>query len=254
MGKKFKKMAEKEIITGTLENSIFASKDSMYKVISIKKTNDEEVVVVGNFGDLEEGLLYDFTGEFKAHPKYGQQFFCDSYVKSKSFTKPGLIQYLSSDKFPGIGVKLALAIVNTLGLKCIELILEDPKSLDQIKGLSDAKKQVVYETISANYIDEQVLIRLYDYGLSSRMVKKLLDKYGSRTASYIEEDPYRLIYEVDGFGFKKSDALAMNLGFKLDDKRRIKASIAYTINYVCYQQGFTFLTLEQILNSAKKLL
>ena len=86
------------------------------------------------------------------------------------------------------------------------------------------------------------------------MVKKLYDAYGNNAANKIEENPYFLIDEVEGFGFKKSDSLALNLGFKEDDIRRIKASILYTLNFVCYQQGFTFLTDEQLLNSAKKLL
>ena len=41
---------------------------------------------------------------------------------------------------------------------------------------------------------------------------------------------------------------------KTNSNIRIEAAIIYTLNQVCYQQGFTFLTDEQLINSCIKLL
>lgn len=245
---------EKEVLVGYISNYIYTSQDSLYKVCSLVCDNDEEITIVGNFPRLEDGLNYEFVGQMKEHPKYGRQFFVESYAKSKSFTKDGLIHYLSSDKFYGIGQKLATNIVDKLGLDCINIIMNEPERLDDVSGLSKAKKDIIISTIKDNYAQEQLFIRLYGFGLSPKMIQKLYDRYGDKAANVIEENPYILIYEVEGFGFKKSDALAMNLGFKEDDIRRIKAAISYTITYVCYQQGFTFLSYEQTISSAKNLL
>lgn len=245
---------EKTIITGYISNYIYTSEDSLYKVCELTLETDDPIIIVGNFPRLEEGLNYEFVGEFKKHSKYGEQFFVESYAKSKSFTKAGLIQYLSSDRFYGIGEKTAENIVKELGLDCINIILDNPDSLSKIKGITKPKAQALVEVLKESYASEQVFIRLYGFGLTNKMVKKLYDAYGNNAANKIEENPYFLIDEVEGFGFKKSDSLALNLGFKEDDIRRIKASILYTLNFVCYQQGFTFLTDEQLLNSAKKLL
>ena len=245
---------EKEVLVGYISNYIYTSQDSLYKVCSLVCENDEEITIVGNFPRLEDGLNYEFVGQMKEHPKYGRQFFVESYAKSKSFTKDGLIHYLSSDKFYGIGQKLATNIVDKLGLDCINIIMNEPERLDDVSGLSKAKKDIIISTIKDNYAQEQVFIRLYGFGLSPKMIQKLYDRYGDKAANVIEENPYILIYEVEGFGFKKSDSLAMNLGFKEDDIRRIKAAISYTITYVCYQQGFTFLSYEQTISSAKNLL
>ncbi len=244
----------KETITGYISNYIYTSNDSLYKVCKLVTEDNDEVIIVGNFPRLEDGLNYEFVGEFKTHPKYGFQFVVNSYAKSKNFTKEGLIHYLSSEKFYGIGPKLASNIVEELGNDCIDIILKDKDSLDKVYGITKAKKEIVYNTLKENYKTEQVFIRLYGIGLSSKMVYRLHEKYEDRAYNVIEENPYCLIDDIDGFGFKKTDSLALSMGVKPNDIRRIMAAITYTLNYVCYQQGFTFLTKTQLFNSVMNLL
>ena len=247
-------MEEKTIITGTIDNYIYESEESLYKVCTIINDDDEEVIIVGSFPRLDLGLSYEFTGMFKEHPKYGRQFFVEAYSKSDSFTKAGLLNYLSSGKFYGIGPKIAENIIDKLGLDCIKKILDDSKCLDGISGLTKPKAEALAQVLKDNYLEEQCYIKLYGFGLTSKMVSKLYDKYGNSAANKIEEDPYRLITEVDGFGFKKSDNLALKLGIAPEDTRRIKAVLAYSLNYICYKNGYTFLTKEQLINSSKNLL
>ena len=94
-----------QVIKGTISSYIYKSDDSLYKVAKILTNENEEIIIVGSFIELEEGLEYEFVGEFVEHSKYGKQFKIDSYAKSNSFSKDGLIAYLSSDKFFGIGPK-----------------------------------------------------------------------------------------------------------------------------------------------------
>lgn len=247
-------MEEKTIITGTINNYIYESDESLYKVCELVLDDDSEVIIVGSFPRLDEGLSYEFVGSYREHPKYGKQFFVESYSKSDSLTKSGLLNYLSSGKFYGIGPKIAENIINKLGLDCIKKILADQTVLEGISGLTKPKAEALYTALKDNYLEEQCYIELYGYGLTSKMVSKLYEKYGNSAANKVVEDPYRLITEVEGFGFKKSDNLALKLGINPSDMRRIKASLVYTLNYVCYQNGFTYLTKEQLINSAKTLI
>lgn len=247
-------MDNKEILIGTIDHYIFMSEDSLYKVAKVITEDDKEVLIVGSFPVLEEGLNYEFVGYYKDHPKYGKQFSVSSYAKSQSFTKDGLIAYLSSEKFFGIGPKLASNIVDELGLDCIDKILKDDNVLDSVYQMTKARKEVISTVLKENYANEQVFIRLYGYGLSNTMVYRLYEVYGIDAANIVEENPYILIYEVEGFGFKKSDQLALRLGFKENDILRLKESLRYTLNAVCYQQGYTFLTEVQLVNSSLGLL
>ena len=245
---------EKDIksITGQITNYIFESQDSLYKVCEIE-TTDGEVTIVGSFPHLDEGLSYQFFGYMK-DTKYGEQFYVESYQRSDNFTKDGLISYLSSDRFYGVGIKLATNIVDTLGLSALSKIIDNPNVLDDVKGLNSTKKQIIYESLKANYQAEEVYIRLFSFGLTAKMIERIFDIYGLESVNRIEENPYILIYDVEGFGFKKCDNLAMNLGFKEDDIRRIKAATIYTITTVCNEYGYTFLTESQLILSTKRLL
>ena len=60
-----------EIIKGRISSYIYKSEDSLYKIARII-SNNEEVIITGSFLDLEEGLEYEFVGEYVDHPKYGK--------------------------------------------------------------------------------------------------------------------------------------------------------------------------------------
>ncbi len=243
-----------EVIKGKIVSYIYKSEESLYKVAKILTTDNDEVIIVGSFIELEEGLDYEFVGNYVDHAKYGVQFKIESYTKSASFSKDGLIAYLSSDKFYGIGPKLAENIVAELGTDCINLIMENGDVLDRVRHMTASKKKVIIETLKENYAAEQVFIKLFSFGLTSKMIYRLYEVYGNEAASRIEENPYCLIYDVDGFGFKRSDDLALTLGFKENDKLRLREAIKYTLNMVCYQQGYSFLTCKQLINSSYNLL
>lgn len=247
-------MPDLETLEGIVTVLVYKTDDSLYKVYKVKNNNGETITVTGNFLELVIGFSYEFSGYYKEHSKYGKQFSAVTFIKKDSFTKQGLINYLSSEKFYGIGPKLAESIVDTLGLDAIKKIREDDTALVGIKGLTKAKKEALVTVIKNNYEADMVFIKLYSYGLTPKMIEKLYQAYGVLAASKIEENPYRLITEVEGYGFKKSDALSFKLGFKPESKERIRAAITYTVSYVCNNEGFTYITIDQLLNSVKNLL
>ena len=217
---------EKKRIVGYISNYIYESQDSLYKVCKLI-TDDEELTIVGSFPHLEDGFSYEFIGEFRSNLKYGEQFFVESYSRSNSISKEGLIEYLSSEKFVGIGLKTATNIVDVLGCDAITKILNDKACLDEVKGLNETKRKIIYEVLKENEAIDKTFVDLYSFGLSSKMVLKLYERYGANAANLIKENPYRLIDDVDGFGFKKCDNLAMSLGIDKKDMKRLKASVFF---------------------------
>ncbi|MCR5647198.1 MAG: ATP-dependent RecD-like DNA helicase [Acholeplasmatales bacterium] len=240
-------------LSGEIKNYIYETDESMYKVAKII-SDENEIIITGAFPHLDEGLTYDFLGYYKDNPKYGRQFFVQSYSKSESYSMDGLISYLSSERFYGIGEKLATNIVDTLGVNCIDVILNDPSVLETVKGITKVKAQIIYDALSRGQAEEQIFIKLYSYGLTSKMVGRLYERYGTSALNVVEENPYTLIKDIEGFGFKRCDSLALNLGFRKNDIRRLKAAVTFTLSNICYNYGFTFLTYKQLYNSAIKLL
>ncbi len=239
-------------LKGTYIQTIFKANDSSFRVILIK-VNKKTYTISGNFPNLEEGLNYKFIGDFVEHIKYGKQFKATNYQKDEDSTN-GLINYLASDKFYGIGKKLATNIVKTLGNDALKKISEDKTNLDKVKGLTEAKKTLLYETIkNINEIDD-IYIALYNLGLTNKMATKLYDEYGINTLAIIKNNPYCLIYDVEGFGFKKADNLALNLGIEKDNPNRIKEAILYCLDELCYKDGNVFIYINDLLKEVNNYL
>ncbi len=74
------------------------------------------------------------------------QFDISKFERTVSQSKDGVVKYLSSTKFTGIGVKTAEKIVDELGTDCLDKIAEDHKILDNL-SLSDKHKKIIVDGI-----------------------------------------------------------------------------------------------------------
>ncbi len=78
------------------------------KVIETNETYDEKKVMInGHFPRMHEDEVFTLTGHFKDHPKYGKQYMVETFKKELPQTKAGMVQYLASDLFKGIGKRTA---------------------------------------------------------------------------------------------------------------------------------------------------
>lgn len=246
-------MDEEVVIKGILDKYLFISSDSLYKVARID-TKKGEVIIVGEFQPIEENREMEFHGVWKENDKYGEQLYIKSINPVKEMSAMGLVNYLSSGEFKGIGKKTAMRIVKALGRKTLEKILKNPDCLKDIEGVNEDKAQMVYKILKRNEEIQKSYVELYDLGLSTKMVAKMIEVYGTDAAKVIRSDPYRLIHDVEGFGFKKSDLIAMSLGIDPNSLNRITEAIMHTLTLICFQQGFTFLYKNQLINSTELLL
>jgi exodeoxyribonuclease V alpha subunit len=70
---------------------------------------------------------------------------------------------------------------------------------------------------------------------------KLFNRYKEQTLDVLDENPYRLIDEVEGIGFKRADEIAFKLGFSEDNPLRIEAAILFAFNEYIFSHGHTYL-------------
>lgn len=240
--------------------SIFHNATNMYSIVRVKiqETNlqydDKEIIVVGYFPPLNEEELYRFTGILKNHPKYGQQFQVETFVKEVPATEQGIIHYLSSDLFPGVGRKTAETIVQTLGLDTFKKILEDPNALDAVPRLSNDKKELIRQNLEQNLGLERVMIQLNEWGFGPQLAMKIYQTYQEETIQLLTENPYRLIEDVEGVGFGRADELGSRLGITGAHPDRIKAAILHILTNSALSEGHVYLDAEHVLPLAKSML
>jgi len=246
-------------IVGKVAAVFFSSSDSFYKVLLVKVSEqnidwtEDEMVVTGSFADIQEEATYKFTGKTVRHPKYGTQFQADNYQNETPTSRSGLIAYLAGNDFPGLGRRTAERIVDTLGENAIDKILDDPKVLTPI-GLRASVRQTLLDTLRVNNGLEQTIIGLNAYGFGSRLAAAIYAKYQGDTLQVIQEDPYRLVADIKGVGFKKADQIAAQLKIDPQADSRLRAALLTQITENCAQNGDTYTTAKPLITSTLQLL
>ena len=253
-------METEKYLKGPLITTIFHNEKNLYSVIKIKveETNEEfnekEAVITGYFPRMVEEETYKFFGQFKEHPRFGLQYHATHYRKEIPSTEQGVIAYLSSDLFKGIGKKTAQAIVNTLGTNAISKILEKPSVLDDVPNLSKEKAKLIYDQLSVHQGLEKILITLNQLGFGPQLSMKIYQTYHEDTLTIIQDNPYQLIEDVEGIGFAKADELGRKIGKSGNHPDRIKAGCLYTLENESLQNGHVYLKHVQLVEKTKELL
>lgn len=236
-------------VRGKIKNYVFHNDENSYSIARLITEDQKTVTIVGYFPVVSEDMTYEFSGTWVKHNTYGEQLKVESFKKCEEQSRSGLISYLSSPFFHGIGPKTAEKIVDTLGVDAIQLITKDKSILKKI-GLSAIRIEKFYQQLIENQTNEHILVALYGYELSGKLAMKLLNKYQMLTLEKLEENPYRLIDDLEGIGFIKADEIARKLNIEKNDPRRIRAAILYAIEQVAYQNGDIYLTEEQLEHEA----
>lgn len=253
----------KKYIKGTYRRSIFESdKGYVIGIFRIKETNDEQmedfldktVTFTGYFADLKIDDTYIFYGESVEHPKYGFQYNVTEYERVKPEDKDGIIEFLSSDLFPGVGEKLAKRIVDTLGDNTLDRILTEENCLMLVPKMSNKKATKIVDILNKYEESHQTIVYLSELGFTMKDALNIYNKYRMNTIMNIENNIYKVIDDVDEIGFLKIESLRDKMNIEDDDERRIKACIIYIMNKITFQNGDTYLTYEDIYNEVNRYL
>lgn len=247
--------------SGTVERIIFENASNFFKILllEIEETNapdfdDFEIIITGTMADIMEGEDYTFWGQLTQHPKYGEQLKASRYERAQ-LTSAGLIKYFSSDNFKGIGKKTAKRIVETYGDdNTIDKILAQPDKLEAISGLSKTNRANFLARLRANYGTEQILSKLAEFGLSNRQALDIYDSYKEETLDILQENPYRLVEDIKGIGFKIADNLAQQLGIESDSPQRFRAALVHSLTETSLERGDTYVEARDLLENAVTLL
>ncbi len=240
--------------------TIFHNEQNLYTVLRIRveETNDQyedkEAVVTGYFPKMHEQETYIFYGELKDHPKFGVQFQANHFRKDIPQTKQGVVNYLSSELFKGIGKKTAESIVETLGENAISRILNQPSLLDQIPKLAPEKAKTLYDTLMEHQGLEQAMIALNQYGFGPQLSMKIYQAYKDQTVEVVQNNPYKLVEDIEGIGFGRADELGYQLGISGSHPDRIRAACLYILETESMQAGHVYTEARVLLPSVKRLL
>ena len=238
-----------ESIKGTIQNYLFYSEDNGYSVIKL----GDNTIVVGYLPLFHPGDSIEFTGIWTEHAKYGVQFKVESFNVAYPTTPAGIKNFLGSGLIKGIGKSTAEKIVNHFGEGTLDVIDNEIDKLLEIDGIGVKK----LETIKQGWQEQQgiknVMLFLQSHGISTAYSLKIYKTYGDNAPEIISENPYKLISDVWGIGFKIADDIAKKLGFTDHDPARIKAGIVYALSEIA-RNGHVYSPEIDLINYCSQLL
>ena len=221
---------EQIVVRGIAERLLFEAPDSDYRVFRLHDEADDATYTVTGHGTKPlVGDRLEIKGHWVQHKRYGRQFAADGWSRIIPESVEGIERFLGSGAVKGLGPALAHRVVAAFGKDTMKILERDPQRLLEVEGIGPKKLAVITESF---YEEKQVNDIAYDleqHGVAGRYAGRLLQKYGDDVHYVLTEEPYRMIAEIDGIGFKTADQMALAYGMDRQDPQRLSAGLTYVL-------------------------
>jgi len=256
-----------EVLQGTVERVTYADPGTLYCVLRIAPEKGyvppaetgpspfraSLATAVGRADAPAEGSHVRLTGRWGAHKTHGQQFEFDLLEVLLPTDRAGLVKYLSSDRFQGIGPKLAERIVEALGENALERMLEQPEKLATVRGLRPAVRASLIAAVMAEQGTHRAQVFLRGLGLGPSQANAAMRALGTELERRVREDPFVLASGIPGLAFATADKLAAALGIAANDARRARAGLVHALKLAA-EEGHSLLLRGRLLSGTAEIL
>lgn len=190
-------------------------------------------------GDQEPfaGKLYARAGDavilhgtWGSHPKYGRQFQAERIEYDTRLSVAGLAQYLANHpEMKGIGPVRAERIAREFGDRFEEVLRDDPAAIAQAAKVPLAVVEGLREEWERNALVNATFTSLSAFGLTHHQVRTLVGKFGNSVIAVLQENPFLLVREIAGLGFKRVDEIARKIGTDKEHPERLRAGVLHCV-------------------------
>ena len=217
-------------LKGVVHKIVFFNRENNYTVARFMPDGkDEPVTIVGVIPDIAEGKYGIISGKWEYNPKFGPQVFVKSFRESRPSTCEGIEKFLGSGLVEGIGPEIASRIVAKFKEKTLDVIDSEPGRLKNVEGIGQKRLKQIVTAWKKNRETRNIMIALNEMGISPGLAARIYNKYSQDTLTVIQQNPYRLAYELHGVGFRKADEIAVASGITPDAPKRIEAALYYCL-------------------------
>ena len=239
---------------GVIDEIVFRNESNGYTVLALKPDKGRAFTVVGTFPMINNGERIYIEGEWTEHRDYGKQLKASSFEILKPTTKSGIERYLASGIIKGVGPATAKLLVKTFGNETLEVLENHPDRLIEIDGIGPKRARQIAESYQMQRESRMIMVYLAGFGLTPAMSLKIYNRYKENTKAIIDRDPYSLIEDIGGIGFRSADAIALSMGFQKNDEKRLRSGIQYVLSDAENNFGHTYLPYTHLVQEASGLL
>lgn len=212
------------------------------------RSGAKHFVALGSGMSTQLGQKLMLSGTWESNAKYKcMQLRIHDCVDYVGTSRHEIVSYLSSSILKGIGAKTAGLIYDAFGKDAIKIIEDDPQRLLEIPGIKEKKLEKIIDSFETHREFHNLTMLLAKYNVSYRTIVRIQRALGAGAVKKIKNNPY-VLCRVHGFGFKTTDALALEMGVPGDSQFRIEGAITYALDDA-QNAGHVFLTRQQLLNA-----
>lgn len=179
-------------------------------------------------GFVKFGEPVTLRGKWVNHPKYGKQFEATEVVYTTPADVVGLKQWLEWYA-PGVGPVKAQKLVDEFGMQLIELCSRDPQAVAIFAELQIERVHEVAKAWAEFESQHSTIAALAQFGLTRHQCELIYGRFKGSAVTILKEDPYLLLREVSGMGWKTIDELARKIGFPVDHPGRLRAAVVTAV-------------------------
>jgi len=243
-----------QTIQGIIKDITFRSEENGFTVLRLAVAGSvHPTLCVGLLPGVEPGESIKVTGETGLHPKYGAQFSVSSYEIIKPVTIEGIAALLGSGLIANIGGVRAKSIIDAFGLQTLDILDKEPRRLLEVHGIGRKMLAGIEDAWKKRKNILDLMLFLSESAITVAMASKIYKAYGENAKEKISQNPYCLIDDIWGVGFKKADAIAQKLGFTHDSYKRIRAGLSHVVSEAA-SDGHTYLPQNELVSRAALLL
>lgn len=236
-----------EIIEAQVRSVTFKSVRDQFAIFSMDRLDQREAITaVGPLAEYQRGDRLHLVGRFETHGRYGLQFRVQFAFPIPPQGVDAIREYLVNAKIKGVGAKRVDQIIEAFGEDTLKVITDQPERLEELEGLGTARITRIRESVRDQKDRQETMIFLYELKLSAIFAARIWAQYMENTRSIIEENPYRLIEEIDHVDFFLADQIAQRLGWAPDRLERIGAALTHWLGSAL-DEGHVCAPAEQVL-------
>ena len=120
--------------------------------------------------------------------------------------------------------------------------------------MTEKRRDTIYDALTSGDYDQEVMRFFMGHGISLKNLGLIQAYYQEKTLEVLQNNPYQLVEDIDGIGFKTADELALKTGGTLDNPNRIKAGIVYSIKEYGFNTGSTYCLIKEIITMFEKII
>lgn len=243
-----------EEIRGVVERITYQNEESGYGVIKVRVKGFSELLpLTGKFIEINVGTVIEAKGNFVVNKKFGKQFSVKEYKESLPASIYGIEKYLGSGLIEGIGPKFAKQIVEKFGENTINVIENDPMRLLDIPNIGVKRVHSIKESWRKHKNIKYLMIFLSECNVSTSIAHKIYKVYGEESVTKLKENPYGIVDDVYGVGFKTADLIAQKLGISNESYSRCRSGIFHILNQFA-SEGHCYASLDDLIQKGADLL